>query len=105
MTSQGWYTSRGKKRGGRREGARCRPAFPLRSDYADRDTAMVRARRADRLPKEQVPAMLQTLLAGRFGMTVHRETKEQSVYALVVGKDGPKLKKSDAGAAASGVPA
>jgi uncharacterized protein (TIGR03435 family) len=46
-------------------------------------------------PKEQIPAMLQNLLAERFQMTIHRETKEQAVYALVVGKNGPKLKKSD----------
>jgi uncharacterized protein (TIGR03435 family) len=63
------------------------------------------AKLPDGVSKEQIPAMLQTLLAERFRMTVHRETKEQSVYALVVGKDGPKLKKSDAGAPASGVPA
>jgi uncharacterized protein (TIGR03435 family) len=48
-------------------------------------------------PAEQVPAMLQTLLAERFKMTVHRETKEQPVYALVAGKNGPKLKKAEAG--------
>jgi uncharacterized protein (TIGR03435 family) len=47
------------------------------------------------VPKEQIPAMLQNLLAERFQMTIHRETKEQGVYALVVGKNGPKLKKSD----------
>jgi uncharacterized protein (TIGR03435 family) len=38
--------------------------------------------------------MLQNLLAERFHMTVHREKREQPVYALVVGKNGPKLKKS-----------
>jgi uncharacterized protein (TIGR03435 family) len=43
--------------------------------------------------KEQVRAMLQTLLAERFRMKVRRETRERPIYALVVGKDGPKLKK------------
>ena len=38
--------------------------------------------------------MLQALLAERFKLAVHRENKEQSVYALVVGKNGPKLKES-----------
>lgn len=42
--------------------------------------------------KTQIPEMLQALLAERFGLTVHRESKEQQVYALVVGRDGPKLK-------------
>jgi uncharacterized protein (TIGR03435 family) len=41
---------------------------------------------------DQVPVMLQTLLAERFKMTVHRESREQSVYALIVGKDGLKMK-------------
>jgi uncharacterized protein (TIGR03435 family) len=49
----------------------------------------------DGVPKEQIPAMLQALLAERFHMTIHRETKEQSVYAIVVGKNGPKLTKYD----------
>lgn len=42
--------------------------------------------------KEQVPQMLQALLADRFKMTIHRDKKEQSVYALVVAKGGSKLK-------------
>jgi uncharacterized protein (TIGR03435 family) len=42
----------------------------------------------------QVPEMLQALLADRFKLTVHRESKEHAVYALVVGKNGPKLKES-----------
>jgi len=35
--------------------------------------------------------MLQTLLADRFHLQVRRESKEMPVYALVVGKNGPKL--------------
>jgi uncharacterized protein (TIGR03435 family) len=38
-------------------------------------------------------SMLQTLLADRFKLAVHRETKEISGYALVVAKGGPKLKE------------
>jgi uncharacterized protein (TIGR03435 family) len=38
--------------------------------------------------------MLQALLADRFKLAVHRETKEMPVYALVVGKGGPKFKES-----------
>ncbi|MBZ5619963.1 MAG: TIGR03435 family protein [Acidobacteriia bacterium] len=45
--------------------------------------------------KEQVPEMLRTLLAERFKLAVHRDTKEHAVYALVVGKGGPKLKESE----------
>jgi uncharacterized protein (TIGR03435 family) len=44
--------------------------------------------------KDQVPEMLQALLAERFKLVAHRDSKENSVYALVVGKNGPKLKDS-----------
>ena len=44
--------------------------------------------------KEQVKVMLQNLLAERFHLTLHHETKELPVYALVVGAKGPKLKDS-----------
>jgi uncharacterized protein (TIGR03435 family) len=36
--------------------------------------------------------MLQTLLADRFGLKVHRETRQLPVYQLVITKGGPKLK-------------
>ncbi len=38
--------------------------------------------------------MLQALLADRFKLTVNRETRELPVYALIIGKNGPKLKES-----------
>lgn len=50
--------------------------------------------------KEQVALMLQSLLMERFHLAVHRETKELPMYALLVGKNGPKLKESDPAAAA-----
>jgi uncharacterized protein (TIGR03435 family) len=45
-------------------------------------------------PKKQIPLMLQSLLAERFKLTIHREKKDLPGYALVVGKNGPKLKES-----------
>jgi uncharacterized protein (TIGR03435 family) len=41
---------------------------------------------------DQIPEMFQALLEERFKLTWRREPKEIQVYALVVGKDGPKLK-------------
>ena len=41
--------------------------------------------------QEQVALMEQSLLADRFKLKVHFETKEAPVYALVVAKNGPKL--------------
>jgi uncharacterized protein (TIGR03435 family) len=39
-------------------------------------------------------AMLRKLLSDRFQLTFHREKKELQVYALTIGKGGPKLKES-----------
>ncbi len=44
--------------------------------------------------KGDAQAMLQALLAERFKLVAHRETKEHPVLALVVGKGGPKMKES-----------
>jgi len=38
--------------------------------------------------------MLQTLLAERFGLRIHRETRKMDVYALVAGKNGPNFQAS-----------
>lgn len=43
---------------------------------------------------DQMRERLRALLAERFQLTLHREAKEQSVYALVVAKNGPKLQES-----------
>jgi uncharacterized protein (TIGR03435 family) len=40
---------------------------------------------------DQIPQMLQALLAERFKLKLRTETKEFPVYALVAGKDGAKL--------------
>jgi uncharacterized protein (TIGR03435 family) len=40
---------------------------------------------------EQVREMLRALLADRFHLTLHRENRELSYYALVPAKNGPKL--------------
>jgi bla regulator protein BlaR1 len=47
-------------------------------------------------PQSQVALMLRALLADRFHLQVHRETKEMSVYFLVVAKGGLKLQSADA---------
>jgi uncharacterized protein (TIGR03435 family) len=44
--------------------------------------------------KEQFKIMLQNLLAERFNLKIHHDTKELPMYALLVGKNGPKMKES-----------
>ena len=45
----------------------------------------------------QVGPLVQNLLADRFHLKFHREKREQTVYALIVAKGGPKLKPSGEG--------
>ena len=52
-------------------------------------------------PEDTLRLMLQKLLADRFHLTIHREQRTMSIYALVAAKGGPKLQP----AAASGQPA
>jgi len=51
--------------------------------------------------RERVLDMMQVLLAERFRLKLHRDTKEFPVYGLVSGKGGLKMKEStaDSGAA------
>jgi uncharacterized protein (TIGR03435 family) len=46
-------------------------------------------------PRSKIPEMLRSLLAERFHAAVHRETKEVPMYALVVGKNGIKMKDAE----------
>ena len=51
--------------------------------------------------KEQVPGMLQKLLADRFKLQVHMDKQPHDVYALVVAQGGSKLKESRSAADAA----
>jgi uncharacterized protein (TIGR03435 family) len=53
-------------------------------------------------PLEQIRLMLQTLLTERFQLALHREQKELSYVALVIGKKGPKLREAIPDSDASG---
>ena len=44
--------------------------------------------------RSQLLIMLRGLLAERFKLSLHRETREMPAYALVVGKNGPKFRGS-----------
>jgi uncharacterized protein (TIGR03435 family) len=59
----------------------------------------ITARLPEGTTKPQFQAMLRNLLADRFGMVTHRESRELPIYALLPAKGSPKLKPAaDAGA-------
>src|SRR5260370_427257 len=56
-----------------------------------------RGRAANPASPDELRAMLAPLLAERFHLTVHRETRVRPVYALVVARNGPTFKAGDGG--------
>jgi uncharacterized protein (TIGR03435 family) len=60
--------------------------------WIDSDRFDIVARPEKRSNRAQVLQMVQTLLEDRFRLKFHRETKELPVFALVIAKNGPKLK-------------
>jgi uncharacterized protein (TIGR03435 family) len=58
------------------------------------------AKMPDGASKDQIPAMLQMLLAERFRLAFHQESRELPVLGLVAGKNGLKLKEAEGDAAA-----
>jgi uncharacterized protein (TIGR03435 family) len=72
----------------------------LNSDAASYD---IEAKAPPNTPAKQIRLMMQTLLAERFKLVLHRETRVLPVYALVVAKNGPKLQEvnSEGGAGLS----
>jgi uncharacterized protein (TIGR03435 family) len=56
----------------------------------------ISAKAADTAGEDQLRAMLQNLLAERFKIVLHHEMKDLPFYALLVAKNGPKLKDGKA---------
>ncbi len=54
----------------------------------------IQAKMPDGSTKDDAPKMLQSLLEDRFKLTAHHASAEHPVLALIVGKNGPKLKAS-----------
>jgi uncharacterized protein (TIGR03435 family) len=52
------------------------------------------AKLPDGASRADVPEMMQALLEQRFQLKLHRESRETQVYALVVAKNGAKLKEA-----------
>jgi uncharacterized protein (TIGR03435 family) len=54
----------------------------------------IAAKSAEPMPVAQLRRMMQRLLAERFQLAVHREARQLAVYAMMVAKEGPKLRAS-----------
>jgi uncharacterized protein (TIGR03435 family) len=59
--------------------------------WLDLDEFDIDARAGGTATKDQLRGMLQALLAQRFHLAIHRDSKEMRVYALSVDKGGPRL--------------
>jgi uncharacterized protein (TIGR03435 family) len=63
-------------------------------EWLNTERFVVEATMPPETTKAQFRTMLQNLLAERFKVAVHRETKEMQKYSLVVAKGGPKMKEA-----------
>jgi uncharacterized protein (TIGR03435 family) len=71
-------------------------------DWADADRFDIVAKTAGNPSRDDVHAMLRSLLIDRFKLRTHVESQEMSIYALVVDRTGagtPQLRRSDAACA------
>jgi uncharacterized protein (TIGR03435 family) len=62
--------------------------------WLEDDRYDVSAKASEAAPDQEIRKMTQTLLAERFKLQFHRDTKVMPAYVLTVGKSGHKLKKS-----------
>jgi uncharacterized protein (TIGR03435 family) len=67
-------------------------------DWIMGDRFDIVARMPEGASQEQVPEMLRALLVDRFKLVAHMSKKDQTVYAMVAAKGGPKLKPTPADA-------
>ena len=76
----------------------------LGPDWLATENFDIAAKLPDGATRAQLPEMIQSLLAERFKLVLHRDKKEFPVYALVVAKTGPKLKESPPDSSADSSP-
>ena len=62
----------------------------LQSEHFD-----ILAKADDPVAEDHLKLMMRSLLAERFKLTFHRQSKELSAYAMTIAKGGHKLKESD----------
>jgi len=81
-------------------------AYDVRDDRLIGESKWLDAARYDIVAKApelpalgQLQLMMQSLLAERFGLVIHHETRNLSFYALTVDNGGPKIQLTDPGSA------
>jgi uncharacterized protein (TIGR03435 family) len=68
-----------------------KPYQVIAPDWTEQERFVIQAKASGPAPEKTILEMLQTLLADRFKLALHREVREMSVYGLVVARNGPKL--------------
>jgi uncharacterized protein (TIGR03435 family) len=71
--------------------------------WFDTEPFDVTAKADEHATSDHLRTMVQTLLADRFQLKFHRETREQPIYALVLGKSGPKFQEVSAAGRGVGI--
>ncbi|MDR3699645.1 MAG: TIGR03435 family protein [Candidatus Sulfopaludibacter sp.] len=72
--------------------------FQIPSEHLSADSYDILARTGAPVPVSELRVMLQELLARRFKLVLHRETRMLPAYELAIAKGGPKLPPPHAGA-------
>ena len=61
-------------------------------DWLESEHFDISAKYDPQIKDDEIAPMLKSLLEERFKLTTHRESRQISGYALILGKNGPKLK-------------
>ena len=75
-------------------------AFKVKMDdiegpsWLESDCFEISAKMPEGATRDQLPAMLQALLVERFKLAARKENRPRPGFALMVDKDGPKIKES-----------
>ncbi len=65
----------------------------LGPDWLDRNEYDIEAKSSEDSSREQKAVMLRALLAERFRLTTHSETREMRAYELLIGRSGPRFSR------------
>jgi len=85
------------------EAYRLQMAQVLGPGWLDQNEYDIDAKAAGAVAREQMALMLRAMLAERFKLVQHRETKEMRLYEMVVDKGGPKIQTVKDGEVRSGM--